>query len=166
MKIVLKRPLYKNWWIWVISFSLIIISLLAVALNNDIPEKNDTNYEVSEKNNENQGISDKDIKFYISNVNNDTTGNWRISTIAENIQMQDYALEYYKKYFKNDNEIHAIVNFALNTTTKISVIGDRLDVSVHEYVKKEEHDAKKLFSGKVLAVYHVYKDSGKIEKIQ
>ena len=94
------------------------------------------------------------------------TGNWRIATIAENIEMQDYALDYYKGYFKSDDEIHAIVNFNYKTTTKISVMGNLLDVAVYEYVDKEEHDAKLLFSGKLLKEYHVNKDTGEIEEIQ
>lgn len=80
--------------------------------------------------------------------------------------MQDYALDYYKKYFKSDDEIHAIVNFNYNTTTKISVMGNLLDVTVYEYVDKEEHDAKLLFSGMLLKEYHVNIDTGEIQEIQ
>lgn len=94
------------------------------------------------------------------------TGNWRIASIAENIEIQDYALDYYKECFKSDDEIHAIVNFNYKTTTKISVMGNLLDVSVYEYVDKEEHDAKLLFSGMLLKEYHVNKDTGEIEEIQ
>ena len=75
-------------------------------------------------------------------------------------------LSYYKEYFKSDDEIHAIVNFNYKTTTKISVMGNLLDVSVYEYVDKEEHDAKLLFSGMLLKEYHVNKDTGEIEEIQ
>ena len=77
-----------------------------------------------------------------------------------------YTLDYYKEYFKSDDEIHAIVNFNYKTTTKISVMGNLLDVSVYEYVDKEEHDAKLLFSGMLLKEYHVNKDTGEIEEIQ
>ena len=45
-------------------------------------------------------------------------------------------------------------------------MGNLLDVSVYEYVDKEEHDAKLLFSGKLLKEYHVTKDTGEIEEIQ
>ena len=38
--------------------------------------------------------------------------------------------------------------------------------SEYEYVDKEEHDAKLLFSGKFLKEYHVNKDTGEIEEIQ
>lgn len=117
------------------------------------------------------GTSDKDIdgieaNFTVSNVRNDVTGNWRISVIAENINMQEYALSYYQKYFTDDKEIHGIVNFNSNTTTKISVIGDMLDVTVYECVDGEEHDADKLFSGILLKQYFVYLDNGDIEEVQ
>ena len=81
------------------------------------------------------------IKFSVSKVRNDNTGNWRISLIAENIDMSEYALDYYKQYFTDDSKIHFIVNFNYNTTTKIMVMGGDLDVTVQEYVAKEEHDA-------------------------
>ena len=106
------------------------------------------------------------IKFTVSDVRNDKTGNWRISLIAENIEMQNCALDYYKHYFKDDKEIHAIVNFNYNTTTKISVVGNKLDVSVFEYVKKEEPDANLLFSGQLLKEYLVDKETGAVEEVK
>lgn len=106
------------------------------------------------------------IKFRADKVRNDTTGNWRISCIAENIDMSEHALDYYKQYFTDDSEIHFIVNFNYNTTTKIMSMGDQLDVTVQDYVSKEEHDAKVLGSGEVLAEYFVDKDTGEIEKVR
>ena len=106
------------------------------------------------------------IKFTVSKVRNDNTGNWRISLIAENIDMSEYALDYYKQYFTDDSEIHFIVNFNYNTTTKIMNMGGQLDVTVQDYVSKEEHDANVLGSGTVLAEYFVDKETGKIEKIR
>ena len=79
--------------------------------------------------------------------------------------MSEYALDYYKQYFTDDSEIHFIVNFNYNTTTKIMVMGGDLDVTVQEYVAKEEHDAKMLGSGTVLAEYLVDKETGEVEKI-
>ena len=105
-------------------------------------------------------------KFTVSKVRNDSTGNWRISLIAENIDMSEYALDYYKQYFTDDSEIHFIVNFNYNTTTKIMVVGGQLDVTVQDYVSKEEHDANILGSGTVLAEYFVDKETGEIEKIR
>lgn len=106
------------------------------------------------------------ISFRADKVRNDTTGNWRISLIAENIDMSEYALDYYKQYFTDDSEIHFIVNFNYNTTTKIMVMGGDLDVTVQEYVAKEEHDAKLLGSGAVLAEYFVNIETGEIEKVR
>lgn len=106
------------------------------------------------------------IKFTVSKVRNDSTGNWRISLIAENIDMSEYALDYYKQYFTDDSEIHFIVNFNYNTTTKIMNMGGQLDVTVQDYVSKEEHDANVLGSGTVLAEYFVDKETGEIEKIR
>lgn len=106
------------------------------------------------------------ISFRADKVRNDTTGNWRISLIGENIDMSEYALDYYKQYFTDDSEIHFIVNFNYNTTTKIMVMGGDLDVTVQEYVAKEEHDAKMLGSGTVLAEYFVNIETGEIEKVR
>ncbi len=119
------------------------------------------------------GISDKDVHdigtpsiFERNKVRNDVTGKWKISTIAEDVQMVDYALSYYEKYFYNDDEIHAIVNINYDKTTCIQYMSGLLYVTVHEYVDGEEYDAKLLFSGMILEEYVVYPDNGDIEKIQ
>lgn len=75
-------------------------------------------------------------------------------------------MDYFKDHFKRDDEIHAIVSFNYKTTVKISVMGNLLNVSVYEYIDKEEHDAKLLFSGMLLKEYRVNKDTGEIEEIQ
>ena len=112
-----------------------------------------------------KNIDDIDAHFRVSKVRNDVTGNWRISSIDESINMEEYALSYYKKYFSNDTEIHAIVNSSYNTTTQISVVFNTLNVSIYEYVDGEEHDAKLLFSGMLLKQYSVNMDTGEIEEI-
>jgi len=116
--------------------------------------------------------SNKDIDdnlTVLKNVANDLTGNLRIVTIADSLNIEEYAKSYYEKYFESDNEIHAIVNFSLSTTTqisKLSSIGNVIDVSIYEYVDKEEHDAKLLFSGMLLKEYFIYLDNGDIEEVQ
>ena len=97
---------------------------------------------------------------------NDTTGNWRLARIAENINIEEYAVDYYNNYFESDSEIHIIINFTLNTTTRITVMGNLLDVSIMDYVDKEEHDAALACSGTLLKEYHVNIDTGEIEEIQ
>lgn len=89
--------------------------------------------------------------YSVSKARNDTTGTWRVGVLASTEQVADHAAEYYKAYFENDNEIHCVVNFTYNTTTKIQVAGDSLLVTVYEYVKGEEHDAKVMFSGTQLS---------------
>lgn len=164
-----KKPIFKKWWFWVI-----IVVILAAIFGNtgtkdgaeDGAKDATSSAEQQTEEMQNESQSEESISFVVRKVNNDVTGNWRIATIAENIEMQDYALDYYKEYFESDDEIHAIVNFNYKTTTKISVMGNLLDVSVYEYVDKEEHDAKLLFSGMLLKEYHVNIDNGEIEEIQ
>lgn len=117
------------------------------------------------------GTSDGNIDTLAKNltvldVHNDATGNWRYITIAEDTDFLEYALSYYNTYFEDDKEIHAVVNFTNNTTTKISVVSNMLDVTIHEYVDKEELNADLLFSGSVYSEYFIYKDNGDIEKVQ
>lgn len=97
---------------------------------------------------------------------NDVTGNWRLARIAEDINIEEYALDYYNNYFKSDKEIHIVINFTRKTTTRIAVMGNLLEVSIMEYVDKEEHDAKIACSGMLLKEYHVNIDTGEIEEIQ
>ncbi len=108
---------------------------------------------------------DFDISFS-DTYRNDVTGNWRLARIAENVNIEEYAIDYYNNYFKSDSEVHIIINFTLNTTTSITVMGNLLDVTTMEYVDKEEHDAKLACSGMLLSEYHVNIDTGEIEQIQ
>lgn len=172
-----KKPIFKKWWFWVI----IVVILAAIigsggenenkvpsttgdpSTSTSTPQASDTQTD------DTQGESNSEfdnINFVVRNVRNDVTGNWRIATIAESIETQNYALDYYNKYFEGDEEIHAIVNFTYNTTSKISVMGNLLDVTIYEYVDKEEHDAKLLFSGMVLDEYFIDIDSGEILNAQ
>ncbi len=83
-------------------------------------------------------------------VRKDVTGNWRISTTSSGTPVSDCALEYYETLFSSDDEIHAVWNATLGTTTSISASGGLLFVDTHEYVDGEEHDADLLFSGSLL----------------
>lgn len=109
-----------------------------------------------------------DLTFnFEDSVRNDSTGKWKISKIAESADPTDYALDYYKTLFSSDDEIHAIINFSKNTTSKISVLSpELLDVTIQEYVDGEEHDANLLFSGNLLKEYHINTSTGEVEEIQ
>lgn len=113
------------------------------------------------------GKSDKDFsevtKSKPNDVRNDTTGKWRILKISENIDIEEYALSYADLHMKDD-ELHFIVNFNYHTTTWLNKIDGLLFVDIREYVKKEEHDAKKLGNGMVLKSYVIYPD-GDIQEL-
>lgn len=85
----------------------------------------------------------------IQKVNNDKTGKWRIAVISSSKPQDNYAFEYYQRYMKNEPDSNNlfIVNLGLRTTTQIFVSDSTLDITVHEYVDGEEHDAVKLNSG-------------------
>lgn len=191
-----KFPLLKKWWFWVIVVVAVAAIAFTdtpedkpesepvantateqpketgKAEESEKPTQEPTEQpEVTEHRKGMYGVSDKNIKdtdiyFGATKVRNDVTEKWRISTISENIEILDYALSYYKEYFSDDSEVHAIVNFANKTTTKITVVADQIDVSIFEYVDKEEHDAKVLFSGSLLKEYSIYTDNGDIEEIK
>lgn len=116
------------------------------------------------------GISDKNISdisiYFWGEVRNDVTGNWRYSSTADDIDIENYALSYYKEYFENDNEIHCIVNFTRKTTASLRVYGGTIFLSLYDYVEGEEHDANLMFSGTPLIDYIIYTDNGDIEKIE
>ena len=106
-----------------------------------------------------------DLTFH-RDVPGDKTGNWHWAVTADPAEVKDYALEYYKQYFKSDSELHIIINYSANTTTVINCLGGMLDVTVHEYVKDEERSADTLCEGAVLSEYMIYASDGGIEKIQ
>lgn len=106
--------------------------------------------------------------FHFSDsVRDDVTDRWRISTTTTSQTATEFAIDYYNTLFSSDDEIHAIVNFSLNTTTSISVIYQgTLDVIIREYVDGEEHNAKTLFGGMLLGEYFINIETGEITEIQ
>lgn len=133
---------------------------------NITPEEPDTTEaETSEIKSGSYDIAGEKFSFS-DNVRNDVTGNWRISKIASFLDPTEYAVEYYNTLFSSDKEIHAVVNFSTNTTTIISVMLDKLDITIREYVDKEEHDAKALGCGQLLKEYWIDIKTGEIEEIQ
>lgn len=104
--------------------------------------------------------------IFSDSVRDDQTGNWRLSKVTSNKPEEEYVLDYYKKYFKEDKEVHAIVNYTLNTTTCVTSIGNKINVRVYEHIKDEEHHAKTLFRGQKYAEYNVDKETGAVEKVE
>ena len=97
------------------------------------------------------------LTWLTSSVKNDTTGKWRVAECLTDQQPSEWAKQYYDGYFESDDEVHAVVNFTLNTTNRISVTGNQIIIDVHDYVKGEEHDANLLFSGELLDTQMVKK---------
>lgn len=108
---------------------------------------------------------DASIIFYDS-VRNDSTGNWRLAGVATSYDITEYALDYYNAYFESDDEIHAVWNATLGTTSCVKVLAGKLWIDVHEYVDGEEHDANILFSGTLLGMYTVDLETGNVEKVE
>ena len=146
-----------------------IISILVTGCGKKETLNGDVELDLSIAERENAiGKSDKDLTELSerkpSEVRNDTTGKWRKTTLSEPVDITEYALSY-NKLFMEDDEVHFIVNFNYSTTTIINDYGGFLSIRTHEYVDKEEHDAKMLGGGMLLVEYEIYKDNGDITKV-
>lgn len=108
------------------------------------------------------------LQIKTQKVKNDKTGNWRYSAYSEkDIDIFDYAVEYYKNYFSSNKEIHAVINFANKTTARLQTYdGKYLFLTILEYVDGEEHDATIMFSGNVLKEYTIDIDTGEIDSLK
>lgn len=130
-----------------------------------VSEADNTSEETVTTSRENEAVNKIDTinVSYSNSVNNDKTGNWRLSRISDNIDFEEYALGYYKKYFNSDKELHVIINFTRNTTNVLRVSGSDLSLNIYDYVDGEEHDAQIMPSGQLLATYFINKDTGEIK---
>ena len=113
----------------------------------------------------NKNISDLNVKFY-KNIENDTSGRWRLAEISEDVNIQNYIYSYYKEYFKDDSEFHVIVNHSRKITTSINPVHEALYVVEHNYVEDEKHDAKWLCAKPVIKEYYIHTDNGDIENLE
>lgn len=84
-----------------------------------------------------------DISFSDS-VNDDVTGRWRLSRIYTEKNVEDFSLDYYNHFFANDDEIHIIINYTLNTVSSIRCMAGHLFVSTYNYIDGSEASAKTL----------------------
>ena len=134
--------------------------------NAEVNEQDSENVEPeTEKKDEVADIDGVDIMFS-DTVRNDKTGNWRLARVTGNRTAEEYAVDYYNKYFKEDNEVHAVVNYTLNTTACITCVGDTLNVRIYEHIEDEEQYAEDLFTGMKYAEYNVNKNTGDVEKVE
>lgn len=134
--------------------------------NTEVTEQaSETTEPKTEEKDEPAEIDGVDIIFS-DTVRNDKTGNWRLAKVTGDKSAEEYAADYYKQYFKADNEVHAVVNFTLNTTACITCVGDTLNVRIYEHIKDEEQYAENLFTGTKYAEYKVDKNTGDVEKVE
>ncbi|MCI9457598.1 MAG: hypothetical protein HFE44_11580 [Oscillospiraceae bacterium] len=176
-----KKPIYKKWWFWVIVLlGLSAIGNLGKETEDDSSSQSSSSQTTSvqsssvassseikgssDRDSLNEALGDPSALFY-DNVQNDVTGNWRLMVYSSPETIVDHAVEYYNAYFESDKEIHWAVNQELKTTSCISVVLGDLHIDVHEYVDKEENDAKVLGGGKLLNSYIVNPSSGEIDNL-
>ena len=97
------------------------------------------------------------LTWLTSSVKNDSTGKWRVSECLTDQQPSEWAKQYYEAFFESDDEVHAVINFTLNTTNRITVAGDQINIDIMDYVQGEEHYADLLFSGNFIETQTVSK---------
>jgi len=97
---------------------------------------------------------------FVGPMENDESGNIRLATTASAIPTGDYGFAYYKAYFKSDDEVHAVVNTNLGTTTSIRCKDGVLLIDTYAYVEGEEKDAALLFTGEAQGSYVLDAETG------
>ncbi len=97
-----------------------------------------------------------------SSVKNDVTGKWRLAIVDTTSPVSSYIVSYYQNYFKSDDEIHAIINRHDNTTIRVAVYGDMIDVTTLQYIQGEENDANLLFCGDMISDEFYDKTTGEV----
>ena len=101
---------------------------------------------------------------FCDSVPNDDSGYFKICKISASEQVVNFAVPYYRGFFEDDREVHAIINNTLKTTTRILVDGYILDVDVFKHIEGEEDDAYTLFCGDLCESYTVNKVTEEIEQ--
>ena len=86
---------------------------------------------------------------------------WFVSHYDSPIEFVEYALSYADAYIVS-SETHWIINKVANTSTSVFDMGDKLCVTVREYIEDEEMDGGTLGKGTWLFDYEIYKDNGDI----
>ena len=99
---------------------------------------------------------------FIGVMESDETGNIRLARTASSIPTGDYAFAYYQTYFGGDNEVHAIINTNLKTTTSIRFKEGVLLIDTFELTEGEDEDASLLFIGILQGSYGRHSETGDI----
>lgn len=103
--------------------------------------------------------------LYYNSVRNDVTGNWRLAVVSTGADLNDYALDFYNYFVRDDSEVFGIVNLGLKTSTLITpVMDDWYDIQITEYQSGEEHDANMLYGGMALDNYWLNAKTGEVDR--
>lgn len=168
-----KKPIYKRWWFW-----LIVVFVFAVLF---VPSKDVKQTDAGEApvaatpaqeptadqdQTQKEPVPGKDISdkyiLFDDSVRNDKTGRWRLARCSAGVFIPDYAVSYYRTYFKADDEVHVFIDFGLKTTAVITAGSGNIYISIYEYVDKEEHDASLIPAGQKLGSYIVDIQTGEV----
>lgn len=106
-----------------------------------------------------------DMGIKVRDVNDDITGDWRMTYVNTTMSAEEYAIAYYKEYFKADTELHFLVNQHLKTMAVIDQLGNFLDVRIYEYTPGEEYSADTMTSEIKYGEWYVHLDTGEIQKL-
>lgn len=171
-----KKPIYKRWWFWLIVvfvFAVLFVpskgvkqtdageAPVAATPAQPTPEPTADQDQTQKEPVPGKDISDKNILFDDS-VRNDKTGRWRLARCSAGVFIPDYAVSYYRTYFKADDEVHIFIDFGLKTTAVITAGSGNIYISIYEYVDKEEHDATLIPAGQKLGSYIVDIQTGEV----
>lgn len=107
----------------------------------------------------------KDMGIKVRDVNDDITGDWRMTYVDTKKSAEEYAIAYYKKYFKSDNEIHFLINHYLKTTAVIYKFNNQLDVRIYENTIGEEYSADTIARGIFYGEWYVHLETGEIKQL-
>lgn len=129
----------------------------------DVPEETQENTYAAVESADTSVLDDMGIK--VRNVSDDVTGNWRMTYVDTKKSAEEYAIAYYKKYFKSDNEIHFLINHYLKTTAVIYKFNNQLDVRIYENTIGEEYSAYTIARGIFYGEWYVHLETGEIKQL-
>ena len=81
-----------------------------------------------------------------------------------NLGILQSKLDYYKAFFEDDHEVHAIINESLGITTRVACDNGMLFVTVFQYHQDDERKTIDIFYGKPTSEYVININTGDIEK--
>ena len=101
----------------------------------------------------------KEVQF-IGQVSGDESGKIRLAKTESLIPTGDFAFDYYRNIFQGEDEIHAVIDTALGTTSSIRYEKGLLLIDTYKSVEGEEKDPSLLFTGELQGSYVLDAETG------